>query len=283
MVEPKYKKGIKTFIYHLLVLAGAFVMLYPLLWMFFSSFKPHEDVFGLGARILPVRWVFENYPYGWAGFGGISFSKFFSNSLVIAVVGTIGSVFSSALVAFGFARIKFKGRNFWFVCMMLTMMLPGQVTMIPRYIMFHKFGWIDTFLPLIVPHYFAQAFFVFLNMQFINGLPKELDESAYVDGCSRFGIFRYIILPLIVPSLATSAVFSFIWSWDDFMGPLLNLNKPALYPVSIALRMYSDPTALTNYGALFAMSSLSLLPILLIFIFGQRYLVEGISTTGLKG
>ena len=283
MAEVQKKKVLKNCVYHLLVCFGAFVMLYPLLWMIFSSFKPHEDVFAYGARILPVHWDFSNYSYGWSGFGGITFATFFKNSFVISILSTIGAVASSALTAYGFSRIRFRGRNLWFVCMMLSMMLPSQVTMIPRYILFNRAGWVDTFLPMVVPSFFANPFFVFLMIQFIGGLPKELDDSAYLDGCSRFGIFRFIIVPLIVPALATSTVFSFIWSWDDFMGPLLYLNKPLLYPVSMALRMYSDPTSLTNWGAMFAMSTLSLVPILLLFIFCQKYLVEGISTTGLKG
>jgi multiple sugar transport system permease protein len=198
-------------------------------------------------------------------------------------VGTIGAVFSSAFIAFGFARLKFKGRNFWFICMLVTMMLPFQVIMIPQYIIFNKLGWVGTFLPLIVPSFFGGSFFIFLIIQFIYGIPKDLDEAAKIDGCGYLDIFIRIIIPLIVPALVTCAIFSFMWKWDDFMGSLLYLNKPSMYPVTMALKMFADPTSITDWGAMFAMATLSIIPIFLIFVFFQKYLVNGISTEGLKG
>jgi len=163
------------------------------------------------------------------------------------------------------------------------MLLPYQVVMIPQYIMFQKMGWVNTFKPLLVPAFLGQPFFIFLMIQFIRGIPNELDEAAKIDGCSKYSIFTRIILPLISPALITSAIFSFLWRWDDFLGPLLYLSKPELYTVSLGLRMFSDPTAVSNWGAAFAMATLSLVPSFIIFIFFQRYLVEGIVTTGLKG
>ena len=164
------------------------------------------------------------------------------------------------------------------------MMLPAQVLMIPQYLWYQKLGWVGTYLPLIVPYCFAiQGFFVYLMMNFIGGIPKELDESAKIDGCSYYGIFARIIFPLLKPVLVTTFIFSFMWRWDDFLSALLYINDYAKYPVSLALKLFCDPGSTSDYGAMFAMASLSLLPIILIFIFMQRYIVEGISTSGLKG
>lgn len=270
-------------IYHLLVGAMAIVMIYPLLWLLGSSFKPVKEIYTTAHSLIPQTFFPQNYINGWRGFAGVSFSVFFKNSALISVVGTIGAVLSSAVVAFGFGRLNFKGRNVWFVLMLLTMMLPGQVIMIPQYIIFNRMGWVGSFLPLLIPPFFSAAFFVFLIIQFIYGIPKELDEAAKIDGCSYYGIFSRIILPLIVPAMVTCAIFSFMWKWEDFLSALLYLNKPTHYTVSIALKMFSDPSGSSDWGAMFAMSILSLLPVLTIFIFFQKYLVEGISTDGLKG
>ena len=273
----------KSVIYTVLVLLGGFIMIYPLIWMVMSSFKENNEIFSDASSLIPSYFKFENYSNGWAGFAGISFSVFFRNSFIISIIGSIGAVFSSAVVAFGFARTRFRSRAFWFVCMLITMMLPFQIIMIPQYIIFNQLGWVGTFLPLIVPSYFGGAFFIFLIVQFIYGIPRDLDEAAKIDGCSYYGIFARIILPLIVPALVTCAIFSFMWKWDDFLGSLLYLNKPSTYPVSLALKMFADPTSISDWGAMFAMATLSVVPIFVIFIFFQKYLVEGISTEGLKG
>jgi multiple sugar transport system permease protein len=163
------------------------------------------------------------------------------------------------------------------------MMLPDQVRMIPQYILFNQIGWVNTFYPLLVPRLGGAPFFIFMIIQFIRGIPTELDEAAMIDGCSRAGIFFRIILPQLTPAIITAAIFSFYWTWDDFMGPLIYLNKPDLYTVSVALRSFADPSSATDWGAIFAMSTLSLLPVFALFVFFQRYLVEGIATSGLKG
>lgn len=277
------QRRLKALVVQVVIIFLGLFMIYPLLWLIASSFKDISEIFTRAGSLIPERFTSENYAIGWAGFGGISFATFFKNSFIIAIFSTIGAVLSSAVVAYGFARIPFAGRGFWFVLMLLTMMLPAQVQIIPQYIVFNKMGWINTFYPLIVPKFFGQAFFIFMMMQFIRGLPKELDEAAEIDGCGRFGMFWRIILPLIKPALITSAIFSFYWTWEDFFGPLLYLNEPKLFPVSLALRAFSDPSAATNWGAIFAMSALSLLPAFILFLMFQKYLVQGISTTGLKG
>ncbi len=277
------KRPFNTFLYHAIVWTLGFFMLYPVLWLVASSFKEHSEIFQRSYSLIPNNLEIKNYIEGWKGFGGTSFATFFKNSFFITILSTIGQIASSAVVAFGFARIKFRGKKLLFGCMIATMLLPSQVMMIPQYIMFSKINWIDSFKPLIIPSFFGYPFFIFLMMQFIQGIPKELDESAKIDGCSQIGIFLRIIIPLLVPALITSTLFSFYWKWQDFYGPLLYIQTPAKYPVSLALKMFSDPAAVTNWGAMFAMSVLSILPVIIIFIFFQKYIVEGISTSGLKG
>jgi len=282
-LTKKQKDLIRTFFYHLFVGGLCLLMIYPIVWMVASSFKGPSEIWTNVTALIPKVFVWENYSIGWAGFGGITFATYFRNSLIYAGYGTVASVMSSAVIAYGFARINFKWRNVWFTCMILTLMLPRQVLLIPQYILFNKLGWVNTFLPLIVPRLTGSPFFIFLLMQFIRGLPRELDEAAEMDGASRLGIFWRIILPLSQPALITAAIFSFYWTWEDFLSPLIYLNDPRLYTVSLALRSMSDPNAVTNWGAIFAMATLSLVPVFVLFIFFQRYLVQGISTTGLKG
>lgn len=259
-------------------------MIYPLIWMFMSSFKETNTIFTTAGSLIPEKFVISNYVTGWKGFAKVSFATFFKNSLFIAVTATVGTVVSSALVAYGFARFKFRGRNILFAAMLLSMMLPAQVLMIPQYLWYQKLGWVGTYMPLTIPYYFAtQGFFVYLMTNFIGGIPTELDEAAKIDGCSYFGIFTRIMLPLIKPAIVTACIFSFMWRWDDFLSALLYVNKSSMYPASLALKLFCDPGSSSDYGAMFAMASLSILPSILIFLFFQKYLVEGISTSGLKG
>jgi len=282
-LTKKQKDDIRSTLYHLFVGGLCLVMIYPIIWMVASSFKGPSEIWTNVTALIPKVFAWENYSIGWSGFGGITFATYFRNSLVYAGVGTVCTVMSSAVIAYGFARIKFSGRTFWFTCMILTLMLPRQVLLIPQYILFNELGWVNSFLPLIVPRLTGGAFLIFLLMQFIRGIPRELDEAAEIDGASRFSIFWRIIIPLTQPALITAAIFSFYWTWEDFLSPLIYLNNPRLYTVSLALRSMSDPNAFTNWGAIFAMATLSLVPVFTIFIFFQRYLVHGISTTGLKG
>lgn len=282
MKMRKYKR-LNSIIYHVFVGILAFFMIYPALWLIASSFKDSSEIFVNSYSLIPKKWSFDNYVQGWRGFGNISFSTFFKNSFIIVISSTIGQVLASSLVAYGFSRIRFKWKKFWFACMIITMLLPQQVLIIPQYIFFSKLGWMNSFKPLIIPSFFGLPFFIFLMMQFIQGIPYSLDESAYLDGCGKTGIFIKIILPLILPAVITSTIFSFYWKWQDFLGPLLYLQTAKKYPISVALKLFADPAAVTNWGAMFAMSVLSLVPVFVVFISFQKYLVEGISTSGLKG
>lgn len=277
------KKRIEKIIYHTFVIGFGYVMIYPILWMAFASFKDNMEIFENASKLWPNSFSFQNFLNGWKGVSGYTFGTFFKNSLLISVLSTVGTVFSSALVAYGFARIKFKFRKGLFAIMIATMMLPIQIIMVPQFILFHKLGLVDTLIPVVLPHFFGVPFFIFLMIQFIQGIPTDLDQSAKIDGCTRYGIFFRIILPLMKAALVTTTIFQFYWKWDDFFGPLLYFNKPAKYTVSLALRMFADPANATPWGEMLSMATLSIVPILIIFVLFQKYLVEGIATSGLKG
>jgi multiple sugar transport system permease protein len=268
-------------IFHIVVLIIGTFMLYPLLWMIFGSFKPTTpEIFGT-LSLIPSRFTLQNYIRGWQYNNITTFATFYKNSLIVTGFSTLGAVLMSSLAAFGFSRVYFRGRTFWYSCMFLTLRLPYQVVMVPQFVLFFKLGWVNTFLPLIVPQWGGQAFFIFMMVQFFRGVPMELDESAMLDGCNKFTIYSRILFPLIKPALMTATIFSFYWRWEDFLGPLLYLNRPRIFTVALAVRMFADP-AQTDWGAIFAMGTLSLVPSLTIFFFLQKYIVEGIATTGLK-
>lgn len=274
---------IKSGISNLIIIVVGMVMLYPVIWLIMASFKEGTQIFS-DPSLLPKVWTLKNYSKGWEGIGIVPFSTFFVNSFIICLLCVIANAAVCSLTAYAFARLRFVGRSFWFAVMMLTLMLPGHVTTIPRYIIFRSFGWINTFLPFIVPKLFAtDAFFVFLLVQFIRGLPKDMDESALIDGCGKFGIFVKIILPLSVPALITTVLFTFLWTWDDFFNQMLYLNSPEKYTVPMGLRLFLDSSGSSSWGPMFAMSVLSLIPSFILFFSLQKYFVQGIVTTGIKG
>ena len=276
------RRIIQDTVYHIFVIAFGLLMVYPVLWMILSSFKLKSEILGNNVPFLPSTWVFENYPNGWKASGVYTFATYFKNSFIVAGLGTLGTVISSAMVSYGLARIPFKGRQFWFTCMIMTMLLPGQVLMIPQYIIWSNLGLVGTYIPLVLPKFLGWPFFIYMMMQFIRGLPKELDEAAMIDGCSKYGIFTRVILPLLGPSIITTIVISFYWIWDDYMGPLLYLSKPALYTVSLGIKNFADAQG-TNFGPMFAMSSLSLIPVFTLFLFFNRYLMDGVTAGSVKG
>jgi multiple sugar transport system permease protein len=276
-------KSPRWWIYHILVGGFAILMLYPVIWLVMSSFKPSDTIFITAKSLIPETWIWTNFVDGWQGIGGNSFGVFIKNTAILVVITLIGQVISSALIAFGFARLEFKGKALWFGIMMLTLMLPHDVLMVPQYIIFSKLGWLNSIKPLAIPAYFGHPFFIFLLVQFIRTIPRELDEAAIIDGCGTFKIFTKIILPLIKPSLATAAIFSFYWTWESLLGPVLYLNSPTKYTVSMALNMFLSNETVSNWGAMFAMSVVTLIPVFVIFFLFQRHVVEGISTSGLKG
>lgn len=266
---------------HGVIIVGALAMIYPLLWMLSSSFKPTSQIFSQPG-LLPRDFTLSNYLEGWDALG-LPFLVFFVNSTVIAVLTVVGNLLSCSLAAYAFARLEFRLKRLWFALMLATLMLPLHVVIVPQYIMFNSVGLVGTYFPLLIPKFLAtDAFFIFLMVQFIRGLPRELDDAATVDGCSSFTVFTKIILPLMKPALIVSAVFSFIWTWNDFLLPLLYLTDRRTFTVPLALNAFLDGAGLSAWGPLFALSCLSILPIFLLFLLTQRHLTQGIATTGLK-
>ncbi|MFD5392043.1 carbohydrate ABC transporter permease [Streptomyces sp. NPDC127074] len=273
----------RSVIWHVGALAVPAVILYPVVWVIGGSFKPGDQIIG-SLRLLPTDPITDNYRRLSDGIADVPISTFFTNSLLLAGGSVIGVLFSCSLAAYAFARIRFAGHDALFTLMISTLLLPFQVLIIPQYILFQKLDLINTYVPLLLGKYLAaDAFFVFLLVQFMRGLPRELDEAARLDGCGHLRIYWNIVLPLCRPALITSAIFTFIWSWNDFIGPLLYLNEPDKYTVSLGLKLFIDQDSVADYGGMVAMSLVALLPVLLFFLAFQRYLVEGAATSGLKG
>ncbi len=267
---------------HTLLIAFGIVMLYPLIWMLGASFKESENIFS-EISPFPNPITFDNYVRGWDG-AGVGFGTFMLNSTVVALLSVVGNLVACSLAAYAFARMKFRGRGFFFACMLATLMLPYHVLLIPQYILFSGLGWVNTILPLVVPKFLAvDAFFVFLMVQFLRSLPLELDQAAKVDGAGPWKTFWFVILPLTVPALATTAIFTFIWTWNDFLSPLIYLQDPRNYTVPLGLNAFLDASGDSAWGPMFAMAVLSLGPLFGFFLAGQKYLTTGIATTGLKG
>lgn len=271
-------------LYYGMMIAASFLMLYPIIWMVFSSFKPTNTVFSTAGELIPKQWTFENYANGFRGFSGVPFWRFLINSLIISVLATIGTVFSSAIVAYSLSRLRFRMRKLLFVLVLGTMMLPAQVLLVPQYLWYQKLGWTNSYLPLIVPYWFAiQGFFVYLFMSFMDDIPHSLDEAAKLDGCSYYGIFFRVILPLLKPAIVTATIFSFMWRWDDFLSALMYVSDTQWYPASLALKLFTDPGTTSDYGAMIAMCCVSLVPSIIIFAVFQKQLVQGTNSSGLKG
>lgn len=267
----------------IVTLLGATVMIYPLLWMVASSFKPELLIFKDKSLIIR-EFTLENYIRGLNGIGGITFFAFLLNTLKVVIPVVIGNLLSCSMVGYAMARLHFPFKNAVYALIFATMMLPMHATLIPRYIMFQNLGWLGTYLPLIIPNFFAiQGFFCYLFIQFMRGIPPELDQAATVDGCGPVTIYARIIVPLSLPAFLTAAIFSFIWTYDDFFSQLIYINNPTRFTMALALRQYIDALEMSAFGVLFAMSALSLIPIFVLFVSCQKYLVEGIATTGLKG
>jgi ABC-type glycerol-3-phosphate transport system permease component len=274
-----------TIVRHFFLFLFSLVMIYPVIWWVGASLKSNQEL--SSPNLFPAKLMWSNFTDGWNAIPRHSFTDFYFNTFELEVGILFTTLLSCSLVAFGFARLDFPLRNFWFAILMLTLMLPGQVTLIPQYAMFHSFGWVNTYLPFIVPHALAAGsggpFFVFLLVQFIRSIPRELDESAKMDGCTWFGIYWRIVMPLTKPALVTVLIYCFLWNWDDFFGHLLYINSVDKYTVGLALRMFNDSQSAQAWGQLLAMSLFSVLPATVIFFFAQRHFVEGIATTGIKG
>jgi multiple sugar transport system permease protein len=291
MVETRRLKQLLRYV-PLIFLSALFIS--PFVWMLATSLTAGDQILNRDRPLFPARPVWSNYVEAltilrikltWNDriIDVPAFAIFLKNSVIVAVLGTIGQTFSCACVAFAFARLRFPGRDVLFFVVLATMMLPGQVTMIPRFILFAKIGWIDSLKPLIVPSFFALgAYYIFLLRQFFKTIPTELEEAARLDGCSTFGVFWYLVIPLSKPALVTVAIFSFISSWNDFLGPLIYTHSMELKTLPLGLNAFKTLEA-TQYHFLMAASVVVLVPILIIFFCAQRYFVEGVVMSGVKG
>lgn len=279
----KWKRRVQIVIRHLLIHAAlipaAFIFMLPFLWMISTSLKPDTQFYAYPPVWIPNPFMWSNYP---DAVNYISFFLYLRNTVTIAVLATIGVLISSSLVAYSLARIPWPGRNVLFILTVATLMLPFQVTLIPLFIVFKSFGWINSFLPLIVPHWFGGALYIFLLRQFFMTIPMELSEAARIDGAREFRIYSSIILPLAKPALATVAIFEFIARWRDYLGPLIYLSDQRLYVLSLGIYEYRSQYG-AEWGLLMAASVLITLPIILLFFFLQKTFVQGIALTGIKG
>jgi len=282
--RPRARRSIiGSIVWHVFCLALLLLLLYPVVWLVGSSFKPGTEIL-TNPTPFPQQFTIENYQIAVQGVAGLSLWQLLGNSLTISVLTVVGNVFSCALAAYAFARLRFKFRTALFAFMISTIMLPMHVVLIPQFIIFNELGMVGTFLPLVLPKFLAtEAFFVFLMVQFIRGIPRDLDEAALLDGAGPYRTFWSVILPLMRPALVTTTIFSFIWSWDDFFPQLIYLNDPKNFTLQLGLRLFVDQTSASAFGPMFAMSVLAILPVVIFFAVFQRYLVDGVATSGLKG
>ncbi len=265
---------------YLLAIALSASFLFPVVWAFGASFKPLSEVYRFPPTFFswPLRW--ENYP---EALSKLPFAKFIANTFVITVGSMIGQVLSASLVGYAFARLRWKWREFWFVCLLATMMLPGQVLLIPHYLIFKHLGWVNTYKPLIVPSWLGGgAFFIFLFRQFFKGIPRELEDAARIDGANEFQLYWRIFLPLAKPILVTVAIMSFIGHWKEFMTPLIYLSDYERYPIALGLRMYQQVEGGSFVHYLMAASVVGLFPLLILFFLAQRYITKALLLTGSK-
>jgi multiple sugar transport system permease protein len=261
----------------LIILSLAFLV--PLFWMVSTSLKPSPEIFVWPPVWIPHPFEWHNYP---DAFHFQPFLLYLRNTLIYCVFTVIGTVLSSSLVAYGFARIRWPERNILFAIMLATMMLPFQVVMIPMFVLFRDLGWVGTFLPLVVPAFFGSAFNIFLLRQFFMTIPESFSDAARMDGATEFRIYAQVIMPLAKPALATVALFQFIFAWNDFLGPLIYLNKQSLYTISLGLQSFLSSYG-TEWGLLMAASTMATLPIIILFFLTQRTFIQGINLTGIKG
>jgi multiple sugar transport system permease protein len=266
---------------HALLLVVLVAMIYPMVWLVGASFKPENQIFTT-MNPLPLAFTFANYITGWTA-TGTSFTVYLSNSLTVSLCTVVANVASCSVAAYAFARLDFAFRKFWFAVMLGTMMLPFQATLIPQYAIFFNLNWINTFLPLVVPYLLAyDAFFIFLMVQFIRGIPRELDEAAALDGAGHVRVFFRVILPLLKPALLTTTILTFIWTFNDFLRQLVYLSDHSRYTAPLGLNAFVDRASGSSYGGMLAMSVVTLVPTIAVFLASQRRIVDGVATTGIK-
>ena len=282
-MTKKTKKQLNMVLSYLLIVLIGCVLLFPIVWMFLAAFKTNEEIFG-SIALLPKTFSFENFILGWKSAGQYSYLTYFLNSFILVIPTTLLTLASCSLVAYGFARFNFPFKKQLFALLIATLMLPNSVIIIPRYVLFNKLGWLDSYLPFWAPALLAcYPFFVFQMVQFMRGIPRDLDESACIDGCGTFRVFWQILLPLMKPALFSAALFQFLWTYNDYFNSLIYINSVSKYTISLALRLSVDAESVVVWGRVMAMAFVAVLPLILLFFTAQKYFVEGIATSGLKG
>ncbi|NLV91068.1 MAG: carbohydrate ABC transporter permease [Firmicutes bacterium] len=275
----KQRDLIRRVLSHFVLITFGLVFILPLVTMVTTALKPDQQIFAWPPVWIPSPLMWSNFPRALTFVPMLVYAK---NTVTITALSVIGVTLSSPLVAYGLARIDWPERNILFIIIISTMMIPYQVTMIPVYLLFNAFGWTNTYLPLIVPSFFGSPFFIFLLRQFFMTIPQELSDAARIDGCTEFGIFRRVILPLAKPALAVVALFQFIWTWNDFLGPLIYLKDQTLYTLSLGLQQFQSGYQ-TEWALLMAAATMMTVPIIVLFFFTQRTFIQGITLTGIKG
>lgn len=282
--KPKNKnfgETMRRVVNYLLLVGLALAFAFPFLWMIATSLKEPSEVYVLPPKLIPSKITFDNFIEGWQY---ADFTRYTWNTVIVTTLAVLGTVFSAAIVAYGFARFRSRLSEFLFAIVLGTMMLPNQILLIPTYILFSKIGWIDTLLPLIVPSFFGGgAFNIFLLRQFFKTIPKELDQAATIDGANSFQIFYKIMLPAVRPALITVAVLSIAFHWNDFLNPLIYLNSDQNFTLAIGLQFFQNSYGSTQIQMLMAVSLITVVPLLVLFLVGQKYFVQGITMSGIKG
>jgi len=266
-------------IVYALLLALSVLFVLPFMWMVSTSLKQSEDVFTYPPSFFPTTFLWQNYPRGWTI---LPFNTFLINSLIVTSANVIGNLISCSLVAFGFARLRARGRGILFLALLATLMIPREVTIVPRFLLFSQMGLVNTLWPLILPAWFGYAFFIFLLRQFFMTIPTELDDAARIDGASSLRIFFEIILPLSKPALATVAIFAFIGNWSNLLDPLIYIRSQDLYTLALGLNLFRGQN-FTQFNLLMAVSIITLIPVLTVFFLSQRLFVQGVTLTGMGG
>ena len=277
------KKGIKIALSYLLIAVIGLIMLYPIIWMFFAAFKTNEEIFS-SVKLLPNSFSFQNFIDGWKGNGKYNYGDYFLNTFELVIPVTLLTLISSTLVAYGFARFRFPGKKPLFALLIATLMLPNAIIIIPRYTMFAKLDLVNTYHPFYLPAMLAcHPFFCYMLIQFLRGIPRDLDESAYIDGCGTLRTLVQIILPLMKPALFSAALFQFMWTYNDYFNQLVFVSSASKFTISLALRLSLDAESVVNWGRMMAVAFIAVSPLVILFFAAQKYFVEGIATSGLKG
>ena len=276
------RKAVTKVLYHAFVILFGFMMVYPVLWMISGSFKGNAEILRGTLSLIPKELKLTNYATGWKGFGGTTFATFFKNSIFITVIATFGTVISSSLVAYALSRVRFRGRKFWFTCMLVTMMLPTQVIMIPQYLIYYRLGLVPGYVPLILPYFCGQAFFIYQMMQFMQGIPKDLDEAATIDGCNRVHALLRILLPVAAPGIVTALIFVFINAWNEYTVALTLISTDTFKPLTVGINIFNGYNMI-EWQYLFAASLYAIVPVVILFVGIEKNLVGGLTSGGVKG